>query len=106
MIEMIFILLILMSQRKSCGGFSQIQEDNHNQVFFVNEREDMSLLINGYESGLRGSGLLYVHPSQKTLFVEYFLHGHKIGEQWVSLTNPKIYVMGPEELPMPKVYPV
>jgi hypothetical protein len=106
MIEIIFILLILMSRRKSCGGFGQLQDQNQNQVFFINEQEDVSLLINGYETGIRGSGLLYVQPCQKMLFVEYFLHGQKIADQWVEITNPRSYVMGPEEIPLPKVYPV
>ena len=104
--EIIIIVLILMSQKKSLGGFSQIEEENKTQVFFLNENEQMNIVINGFDSGVRGSGLLYVDPCHKTFFVEYFFQGQKIGEQWVDLAHPKIFVVGPEEVAMPKVYPL
>lgn len=106
MTEIILVLLIFLTQKKCRGGFSQLEETQQNQVFFVNEWEEMIVVVNGFNTGIMGSGSIFVDPCQETLFVEYYLHGVKIGGSWVPVTHEKLFVMGPEYLPMPKFYPI
>ncbi len=106
MLEIALILFILLTHKKSKGGFTQTEESTFREVFFVNECEDISIYLNGYPSGIKGSGSVFIAPQHKATLVEYFLRGQKVGEDSVYLTAPKLYLVGPGFSQLPKMSPV
>lgn len=99
---MYFVLFacIIFTTVRHFKKFGQFERAGDHSVFFVNENTAVEVYVNGYPTGIRGSGLLFVDSQLETLEVEFRIGPHWIETRKISLDEPALWILGPVGLPL------
>ncbi len=105
--ELILIVLILFAKKQHKSGFSHFDGKAQKVVFFYNPWPDAHIHINGYPSGITGSGFLNFPEDCETISLENVCNGEVVFAENYKLFDSFVMVFLPEvrKTPLKRVLP-
>ncbi len=95
--ELFFIILILFAKKQHKAGFSHFDETGQKTVFFYNPWVDGQILVNGYATGISGSGFLNFPSQQRQISVQVINQGAEVFAQDYKLYDDFIMIFLPQD---------
>jgi hypothetical protein len=90
--ELLLGLLILCVSRYHRARWTHFEQPQWIPVFFFMEPAGVCLYLNGLATGLSESGLLYFHPSLKSLEVQFYQEGVCLERRVLQLEGHKVWL--------------
>ncbi len=92
MIELILSLAILSLTQRHRAGFSHFDIRRGKQVFFLNPDQETRLWVDGFDSGVLGSGILHFDQRVSHIQVQVYRGPFLVFEERVFLQSEKTLV--------------
>lgn len=94
--ELIFVFLILFASKVHKKGFSHFSGEDQKEVFFYNPWIEADILIEGYSTGIRGSGFLNLPKNRQQLTIQVVEAGEVLFEQCYQLHDQFMMIFIPQ----------
>ncbi len=95
--ELFFVILILFAKKQHKAGFSHFDESGQKTVFFYNPWLDGQILVNGFATGITGSGFLNFPSNSRSILVEVINHGILVFQQEYKLNEDFLMIFLPQD---------
>lgn len=95
MLEILGILMILFAFSRHRSGFSSCEIPSWTPLYVISEDDKLNIYINGFDTGIKGSGLIYINPKSSELKVQYCRSNFLVADQHVAINGQASFVFAP-----------
>ena len=94
--ELFFAVIILLAARSHRQGFSSFESKGAKEIFLLNQCSESEIFINGFPTGVKEAGLLYIDPQLEFLNIQLVKRVQILYDFQVNLVDHKTLIQMPQ----------